>query len=82
NKRVEEGVQVLVNRYPDVRVIQIITTCSTEVIGDDIEGTINVLNRWLKQNHPDRKVHLVPVHTPSFKGSHVSGYDECVKAMV
>lgn len=82
NKRVEEGVQVLVNRYPNLRVIPIITTCSTEVIGDDVEGTINVLNRWLKANHPDRKVHLVPVHTPSFKGSHVSGYDECVKAMV
>ncbi|NUB09026.1 V-containing nitrogenase subunit beta [Azospirillum sp. Vi22] len=82
NKRMEEGVQVLVNRYPELRVIPIITTCSTEVIGDDVEGTINVLNRWLKENHPDRKVHLVPVHTPSFKGSHVSGYDECVKAMV
>lgn len=82
NKRMEEGVQVLINRYPNLRVIPIITTCSTEVIGDDVEGTINVANRWLKENHPDRKVHLVPVHTPSFKGSHVSGYDECVKAMV
>ena len=27
-------------------------------------------------------MHLVPVHTPSFKGSHVTGYAECVKAMV
>lgn len=82
NKRIEEGVQVLVKRYPELRVIPIITTCSTEVIGDDVEGTINVLNTWLKETYPDRKVHLVPVHTPSFKGSHVSGYDECMKAMV
>jgi len=81
NKRVEEGVEVLARRYPDLRVIPIITTCSTEVIGDDIEGTINVCQRKLKAIFPDRTIHLVPVHTPSFKGSHVSGYDECVKAM-
>lgn len=81
NKRVEEGVEVLARRYPELRVIPIITTCSTEVIGDDIEGTINVCQRKLKQIFPGRTIHLVPVHTPSFKGSHVSGYDECVKAM-
>lgn len=81
NKRVEEGVEVLARRYPHLRVIPIITTCSTEVIGDDIEGTINVCQRKLKQIFPGRTIHLVPVHTPSFKGSHVSGYDECVKAM-
>ncbi|NTU64784.1 MAG: hypothetical protein HGB05_15650, partial [Chloroflexi bacterium] len=33
--RVEEAVDVLLMRYPDVKVIPIITTCSTEVIGDD-----------------------------------------------
>lgn len=42
--RVEQGVEVLARRYPELRVILIITTCLTEVIGDDIEGTINVLN--------------------------------------
>lgn len=81
-KRVEEGVMVLTKRYPNLRVIPIITTCSTEVIGDDIEGTINKCNRALKEEFPDRTVHLVPVHTPSFKGSHVTGYAECVKSMV
>jgi vanadium-dependent nitrogenase beta chain len=81
-KRVEEGVMVLSKRYPELRVIPIITTCSTEVIGDDIEGTINKCNRALKAEFPDRTVHLVPVHTPSFKGSHVTGYAECVKSMV
>lgn len=82
NKRMEEGVEVLARRYPNLRMIQIITTCSTEVIGDDVEGTINVCNRKLKELFPDRKIHLVAVHTPSFKGSHVSGYDECVRSMV
>ena len=73
--RVEQGVEVLARRYPELRVILIITTCSTEVIGDDIEGTINVLNRKLKEIFPERTIHLVPCHTPSFKGSHVSGYE-------
>ena len=80
--RVETGVMVLAKRYPNLRIIPIITTCSTEVIGDDIEGTINVCQRALKAEFPDREIHLVPVHTPSFKGSQVSGYDECVKAMI
>ena len=81
-QRVEDGVLALARRYPHLRVIQIITTCSTEIIGDDVEGTINVCNRQLKKEFPDRQIYLVPVHTPSFKGSQVSGYDECVKSMV
>lgn len=80
-KRVEEGVLVLARRYPELRLIPIITTCSTEVIGDDIEGTINVCNRALAAEFPERKIYLAPVHTPSFKGSHVTGYAECVKSM-
>jgi V-containing nitrogenase beta subunit len=75
-KRIEEAVQVMVKRYPHLRVIPVITTCSTEVIGDDIEGTLNECNKWLKANYPDRKVYLVPVHTPSFTGSQVTGYNE------
>jgi nitrogenase molybdenum-iron protein beta chain len=80
-KRIHEAVEVMVKRYPQLRVIPIITTCSTEVIGDDIEGTITDINVWLKSECPDRQVHLVPVHTPSFRGSQVTGYDECMSAM-
>ncbi len=81
-KRVEEGVEVLARRYPELRVILIITTCSTEVIGDDIEGVIVRCNEKLNAIFPDRVIHLVPVHTPSFKGSHVSGYDVAVKSTI
>ncbi|MBB3103191.1 V-containing nitrogenase subunit beta [Azomonas macrocytogenes] len=80
-KRVEEGVLVLARRYPNLRVIPIITTCSTEVIGDDIEGIIRVCNKLLEAEFPERKIYLAPVHTPSFKGSHVTGYAECVKSV-
>jgi V-containing nitrogenase beta subunit len=80
--RIEEGVKTLVARYPDLRIIPIITTCSTETIGDDIEGTINKLNRQLKKDYPDREVMLVAVHTPSYKGSQVTGYNVGVHALI
>ncbi|MBP2646296.1 MAG: anfK 2 [Firmicutes bacterium] len=81
--RVEEAVDVLLMRYPDVKVIPIITTCSTEVIGDDIDGVVLKLNNeLLPEKYAGREVHLIPVHTPSFKGSMVSGYDVAVKDFV
>ncbi|MBW4631982.1 MAG: V-containing nitrogenase subunit beta [Iphinoe sp. HA4291-MV1] len=80
--RIEEGVKTLVQRYPDLRIIPIITTCSTETIGDDVEGTINKVNKYLKSEFPDREVILVPVHTPSYRGSQVTGYDVGVQALV
>lgn len=80
--RAEDAVDTMLKRYPDLRVIPIITCCSTEIIGDDIDGLIRKLNVEIKGNFPGRDVFLVPVHTPSFKGSHVSGYDVAIKALV
>lgn len=78
-KRVEEAVDVLLMRYPDIKVIPIISTCSTEIIGDDIEGVVTKLNAGLlKEKYPGREVHLIPIHTPSFVGSMVTGYDVAV----
>jgi nitrogenase molybdenum-iron protein beta chain len=77
--RVEEGVDVLLMRYPHVKVVPLITTCSTEVIGDDVDGVVKKLNEGLlREKYPDREVYLIPIHTPSFKGSMVSGYDIAV----
>ncbi|MDQ1304397.1 MAG: nitrogenase molybdenum-iron protein beta chain [Actinomycetota bacterium] len=81
--RVEEAVDVLLTRYPHVKVVPIISTCSTEVIGDDIDGCVTKLeNTLLKEKFADREVHLIPVHTPSFVGSMVTGYDVSVKDYV
>ncbi|MBW4082666.1 Fe-only nitrogenase subunit beta [Paenibacillus sp. S150] len=81
--RVEEAVDVLLMRYPDIKVVPIITTCSTEVIGDDVDGVILKLNSGLlKEKYAGREVHLIAVHTPSFVGSQVSGYDVAVDAFV
>lgn len=81
-KRVEEGVDVLLQRYPELRVIPIITTCSTETIGDDIDGVILKLESGLlKEKYADREVHLIPIHTPSYSGSHVTGYNTALLAI-
>ncbi len=81
--RVEQAVDVLLMRYPHVKVVPIITTCSTEVIGDDVDGVVRKLNAGLlKEKFPDREVHLIPIHTPSFVGSMVSGYDVAVRDFV
>ncbi len=82
-KRVEEAVDVLLMRYPHVKVVPIFTTCSTEVIGDDIDGVVRKLNEGLlQQKYAGREVHLIPVHTPSFVGSMVTGYDLAVREFV
>ncbi len=81
--RVEEAVDVLLMRYPDVKVVPIITTCSTEVIGDDVDGVVKKLNEGLLQEkYAGREVHLIPIHSPSFKGSMISGYDVAVNDFV
>lgn len=81
--RVEEAVDVLLMRYPDVKVVPIITTCSTEVIGDDVDGVVTKLNNGLlKEKYAGREVYLVPIHSPSFVGSHVTGYDVAVDVFV
>lgn len=81
-KNAEAGVKALVDRYPDVRIIPIITTCSVETIGDDIEGVTEKVNRYIKKTYPDRRVVVLPVHTPSYSGSQVAGYDVAIKALV
>lgn len=82
-KRVEDGVDVMLMRYPNLKVIPIITTCSTEIIGDDIDGVVLKLNNGLlKEKYPGREVYLIPIHTPSFVGSMISGYDVAVRDFV
>lgn len=81
--RVEEAVDVLLMRYPHVKVVPIISTCSTEVIGDDIDGVVRKLNEGLLQEkYAGREVHLIPIHTPSFVGSMITGYDIALKDFV
>jgi nitrogenase molybdenum-iron protein beta chain len=67
-----KGVHALVaRRQPEL--IAVLTTCLSETIGDDVNGILRKI---------DLPSILVPVHTPSYVGSHVTGYDNAVKALV
>ena len=63
---------VIKRRHPDL--IGVVTTCLSETIGDDIDGII------MEGDFTESKV--VPIHTPSYVGSHVTGYDNALKALV
>ena len=81
-KRIDEAIDVLVERYPSVRIVPLITTCSTETIGDDMEGVVRKATKRLKEKYPDRDIALVVMHTPSYSGSMVTGYNNAVTALV
>jgi nitrogenase molybdenum-iron protein beta chain len=81
-KRVIDGVKNLALRYPNLKVIPIITTCSTETIGDDIEACIVELDAWLQEEMPERDLKVIPIHTPSYKGSQAAGYNIAMEQLV
>jgi nitrogenase molybdenum-iron protein beta chain len=62
---------------PDV--IAVHTTCLSEVIGDDIGQIINKAQAEGKIPEGKRVIHT---HTPSFKGSHVTGFANMTQSMV
>lgn len=69
-------------RYPDVKVVPIISTCSTEIIGDDIDGVVTALTTACSRKNMRTVVHLIAIHTPSFVGSMISGYDIALRDFV
>ena len=60
-------------------VIAVFTSCMAEVMGDDINSYVGLAK------HEDAIPKTLPValgHTPSFKGSHITGYDTMFKALL
>lgn len=79
-----EGIRNLVVRYrPEV--IGICTTCSSEIIGDDMVSNIKAAKAKLREEigrEAADAVDIVLINTPSFAGSHVEGYDRASRAFV
>ncbi|MBW4505100.1 MAG: nitrogenase molybdenum-iron protein subunit beta [Scytonematopsis contorta HA4267-MV1] len=73
-----EGLEVSYKLYKP-KMIAVCTTCMAEVIGDDLGAFIgNAKNAGaIPQNFP------VPfAHTPSFVGSHITGYDNMMRSIL
>lgn len=61
------------------KMIAICTTCMAEVIGDDLQAFI----RTSKERESVPEEFPVPyAHTPSFVGSHITGYDNMIKGIL
>lgn len=61
------------------KMIAVCTTCMAEVIGDDLDSFI----KTAKQKGSTPEEFDVPfAHTPSFVGSHITGYDNMMKGVL
>ncbi|MDR2344351.1 MAG: nitrogenase molybdenum-iron protein subunit beta [Spirochaetaceae bacterium] len=63
----------------DPDIIAVNTTCLSEVIGDDLT---QIINRAIADNKIPPGKTVMYASTPSFKGSHVTGYGNMLAAMV
>lgn len=84
-KNINVGIKNLALRFkPDL--IGAITTCSSEIIGDDVFGFVDTTKKDLKVMSEDEegldKIEVIPIPTPSFVGNHFTGYDVGVKSIV
>jgi nitrogenase molybdenum-iron protein beta chain len=61
------------------KLIGVVTTCLSETIGDDVKNIVKNLNNSMSQG---ASIPIVTISTPSYVGSHVTGYDNCLKALV
>ncbi|MCX8084016.1 MAG: nitrogenase molybdenum-iron protein subunit beta [Calditerrivibrio sp.] len=59
--------------------IAICTSCMAEVIGDDIDAFVNNAR---KNGDIPEDLPVVTAHTPSFVGSHITGYDNMLYSFV
>jgi len=59
-------------------IIGIATTCLAETIGEDID----MLVAKIKSEFADKNVEIIAVHAPSYKDSHVGGYDNAIQAVL
>jgi len=62
---------------PDI--IAVSTTCMAEVIGDDLNAFIN---NTKKAGHIEQEFPTPFAHTPSFVGSHTTGWDNMFEGMI
>ncbi|ABR53975.1 Nitrogenase [Methanococcus vannielii SB] len=83
-KNLISGIGNLAARFkPDV--MGVVTTCSSEIIGDDVGGFIKMAKDEIVKKMgvtAAEKIKIVQINTPSFVEQHYKGYDNAIKAIV
>jgi nitrogenase molybdenum-iron protein beta chain len=77
-KNMVEGLAVSYSLYKP-KMIAICTTCMAEVIGDDLQSFIRTSK---EQDSVPQDFPAPYAHTPSFVGSHITGYDNMMKGIL
>ncbi|ABO34973.1 Nitrogenase [Methanococcus maripaludis C5] len=83
-KNLISGLGNLAQRFkPDV--MGVVTTCSSEIIGDDVGGFIKTAKQEIVKKMGEEaanKIKIVQINTPSFVEHQYKGYDNAIKAIV
>ena len=79
SENLKKGLHNVIDRYHP-SVIGVATTCMAETIGDDVPNIIKEFKE--EAGIGDSDILIIPVSTPSFNESHVSGYIKAVDAIV
>lgn len=79
-KNLNISLKTLIQRQ-NPELIGVITTCSSEIIGDDVYGFVDSNKQELKELGYDN-TEIIPINTPSFAGSHFAGYDNAIDALI
>ncbi|MDO6388066.1 MULTISPECIES: nitrogenase molybdenum-iron protein subunit beta [unclassified Uliginosibacterium] len=77
-KNVHEGLQNATKLY-GAKMIAVCTTCIAEVIGDDLGAFIGNAR---KEGYVDKDFPIPYANTPSFVGSHITGWDNMFEGIV
>ncbi|MBA2868722.1 nitrogenase component 1 [Methanococcus maripaludis] len=66
-------------------VMGVVTTCSSEIIGDDVAGFIKIAKGEIAKKMGEEaaeKIKIVQINTPSFVEHHYKGYDNAIRSIV
>lgn len=78
----KKGLRNVINRY-NPKLIGVATTCLAETIGDDVPAIIKEFKEEEGIGDDlERDIIIIPVSTPSYGESHVSGYIKALEAVV
>lgn len=83
SENLKKGLKNVIDRYHP-SVIGVATTCMAETIGDDVPNIIQEFKEeaGIRDSDSDSDILIIPVSTPSYNESHVSGYIKAVDAIV
>lgn len=81
-ENLKKGLRNVIKRY-NPKVIGVATTCLAETIGDDVPAIIREFKEEEGiEDDPEKDIIIIPVSTPSYGESHVSGYIKAIDAVV